>query len=746
MSRSADESKKRTAKRSRSKALIAKQSASEILENMSYAFVMLDRDCRYTYVNGAAERMSRRRREEMRGRTFWEVFPEHSAELTNACRRAIDEGATVYVDEYYAEDDKWFEYSVHPSGEGVNMYIREITARKRAESLLRKGNERVETILDSITDRFFVLDKEWRLTDFNKHAEEQLRALGKDPAHFIGTVLWEEFPHAPIEEPFRRAMSERVAITHEHYYPPLGEWVENRIFPSPDGGLTIFQRYITERKRAEAALRQSDERYHLLVDGIKEYAIFMLDTEGHVTTWNQGAERMKGYRAEEIIGEHFSRFYSAEDVEGGKPELHLKMAKEKGQFEDEGWRIRKDGTRFFADVVLTALTDEAGHLRGYTKVTHDITERKRAQEELRRSEAYLTEGQRLSHAGSGVWNVSTGEVFWSEETYRIYGFEPGTVKPSYEVFFNLVYPDERPSLEQAFDRTVQERRDYDLEFRIIRPDGAIRHIHSIGRPIFNESGDLIELVGTVMDVTARKRAEEDLHAAHAELAHMARVTTMGELAASIAHEVNQPLTAVITNGNACVRWLDRDIPNLEEAYQALARIIKEANRASEVINRIRAFVKLSTPEKTRVDVNALIRDTIALVGGEFIRNHVLLQTDLAPDISPALGDRIQLQQVILNILMNAIEASSAESDGSREILLTSRQQGSAQIVVAIRDSGASIDAAILEHVFDPFFTTKSGGMGMGLSISRSLVEAHGGRLWAIPNQGGGATFQFSLPV
>jgi C4-dicarboxylate-specific signal transduction histidine kinase len=249
-----------------------------------------------------------------------------------------------------------------------------------------------------------------------------------------------------------------------------------------------------------------------------------------------------------------------------------------------------------------------------------------------------------------------------------------------------------------------------------------------------------------MDVTERKRAEENLHAAQAELAHMSRVTTMGELAASIAHEVNQPLTAIVTNGNACVRWLTRDTPNLEEAQQALARIIKEANRASQVINRIRTFVKRSPPEKALVDINGLVRETIALVGGELMRNQVLLQTEFAPDISPVLCDRIQLQQVILNLLMNAIEATTARSDGPREILLTSQKQGPAEIVVAIRDSGAGIDAATLDRVFDPFFTTKPGGMGMGLSISRSLIEAHGGRLWAIPNERGGATFQFSLPV
>jgi signal transduction histidine kinase len=227
---------------------------------------------------------------------------------------------------------------------------------------------------------------------------------------------------------------------------------------------------------------------------------------------------------------------------------------------------------------------------------------------------------------------------------------------------------------------------------------------------------------------------------------MARVSTMGELAASIAHEVNQPLTAVVANGNACVRWLAHDPPNLEEAHQALVRIVKEANRASEVVNRIRTFLKRSPPGKVLLDVNDLIRDTIALVSSEIIRSQMLLETDLAPNISPLLGDRVQLQQVILNLLMNAIDATSARSDGPREIVVSSQQQRSDQIVIAVRDSGIGIDAANLDELFNPFFTTKPGGMGMGLSISRSLVEGHGGRLWAIANDRGGATFQFSLPA
>jgi C4-dicarboxylate-specific signal transduction histidine kinase len=277
-------------------------------------------------------------------------------------------------------------------------------------------------------------------------------------------------------------------------------------------------------------------------------------------------------------------------------------------------------------------------------------------------------------------------------------------------------------------------------------DGRYRRFLCRGVPAPDESGKVVEWFGTDTDIEDLRRAEETLRAVQTELAHMARVTTMGELAASIAHEVNQPLTAVVANGNACVRWLARDPPNLEEAYQALVRIIKEAIRASEVVNRIRTFLKRSAPEKVLLDINELIRDTIALVSSEITRSQMHLETDLVPDISPVLGDRIQLQQVILNLLMNAIEANSEMNAGPREILMTSQQPAPDQVVVAVRDSGVGIEGTNLEQVFNPFFTTKLGGMGMGLSISRSLVEAHGGRLWAIQNDRHGATFEFFLPA
>ena len=266
------------------------------------------------------------------------------------------------------------------------------------------------------------------------------------------------------------------------------------------------------------------------------------------------------------------------------------------------------------------------------ELIREITERQRAEEALQRSEAYLAEGQRLTHTGSGSWNVVTGEVFWSQETYRIYGVDPGQTQPSYDVFFGIVHPEGRLFLEQAFARVVRDRSDYELEFRIIHPDGRVRHIHSVGHPVFDEAGHVTEVVGTVVDVTERKRAEEALQKAQAELAHVTRVMTMGELVAAIAHEVNQPLGAIVTNGQACLRLLAREAPNLDQVRDVIERVIHDGLRASDVIMRIRALLKKNDAEQAPLNLNAIIQDVLAVMSAE-VSQHESLCRRPSPPIS-----------------------------------------------------------------------------------------------------------------
>ncbi len=293
--------------------------------------------------------------------------------------------------------------------------------------------------------------------------------------------------------------------------------------------------------------------------------------------------------------------------------------------------------------------------------------------------------------------------------------------------------------------SIREKAEYEFDARLALPEGSTKYVHAVGR-VATKEGSGLEFVGTLIDVTERKEAEQTLQTAQAQLAHMSRVTTMGELAASIAHEVNQPLAAVVTNGNACLRWLAGAEPNLDEARAAVTRIVKEGTRAGEIIGRIRSLMKKSPPQMSTLDMNRVIDEVLTLTRHEIRRHGIQLRTELKTDLPAITGDPIQLQQVVLNLIMNAIEATSARSEGQRELLLTSESQGKDEIVIAVRDSGVGIDPRNLDQLFKPFFSTKAGGMGMGLSISRTAIEAHGGRLWAAPNEGAGAIFQLSLPL
>jgi PAS domain S-box-containing protein len=608
------------------------------------------------------------------------------------------------------------------------------------------------------------------------------------------------------------------------------------------------------------------------------HAILATDERFVLTFWNRAAEKMLGWRAEDVLGRDVREVLRSASTEAERSQALATLAAT-GELRVERINHHRDGRRLWIQSDLVAMRDEAGRIKGYLHAKTDITERKRAEEELRRSEAYLAEGQRLSHTGSWAWDVATGDLFWSQEHFRIFGLDPQGEQPSYSASIQWIHPEDRSRVRRAFELATHERVDFQVEARIVLPDGTIRHIHSFAHPVFSDSGDLTEYVGTVIDCTEHKRAEhklkdserrfrllaeaiphhistylpdgsvgfwnqrlvdytgltvEELHQggwvalhpgdvercrkaweeawahgtpyeteqrvrgrdgryrrflcralpvrddersqlvewfgtntdiedrkqaeealqeARAELAHVTRLTTMGELAASLAHELNQPLAAVVANAGAAMRWLTRDQPNLGEAMHALERIVRDSKRASEVLGSTRAFLKHSTGHRTPVDLNESIGEVLVILEPEMMKHDIVPARRFAQDLPRVMGSKVELQQVVLNLALNAIEAMANVPWHPRELVIRSESHElNGTVLVAVQDSGAGFQQEKLDRLFDAFYTTKASGLGMGLSISRSIVEAHGGVLWAAMNasQGDdgahGTTFQFVIPA
>jgi PAS domain S-box-containing protein len=380
------------------------------------------------------------------------------------------------------------------------------------------------------------------------------------------------------------------------------------------------------------------------------------------------------------------------------------------------------------------------------QVTHIASiaiERALSEAALKRSEAFLGEAQHLSRIGSFAWRLATNEITWSEQLYRIFEFDP-EVTVTLELIGTRVHPEDLTLLHDMIERASSAASDFQYEHRLLMPDHSVKHLHMIAHGTRNEDGEL-EYIGAVQDVTNRRLSEEALGKARSELAHVARVMSLGALTASIAHEVNQPLSGIITNANTCLRMLAADPPNVDGARETARRTIRDGDRAAAVITRLRALFSKKDATIESVDLNEATREVIALSLSELQRNRVILRSELADNLPPVAGDRVQLQQVILNLVRNASDAMSGVDDRQRQLLIRTEPDEGGQVRLSVHDTGVGFDPQVMDRLFDSFYTTKNDGMGIGLSVSRSIIASHHGRLWATLNEGPGATFSFSIP-
>jgi len=512
---------------------------------------------------------------------------------------------------------------------------------------------------------------------------------------------------------------------------------------------------LTERKRAEEALRQSETKFRDYAETASDW-FWEIDPDYKFTLLTENAF---GSGAATRIGTACWDY--ALDLET-EPEKwrHLRETLDaRKPFRDFVYcSAGSSGLPIFVRASGKPVFDANGEFRGYRGTGSDVTERKRAEEALResadalrRSEAYLAEAQRLSHTGTFCVTAGPGArtvIYWSEENYRIWGFDPRQGLPNPEAVWQRIHPDDRDRITEETQEARRRKRDYVVEFRIELPDGTIKYLESTGHYLFSSGGDLVEIVGTHVDVTERKRAMEEherLRQLEADLAHMNRLGMMGELAASLAHEITQPIASARNNARAAVNFLDRRPPDLGEVSEALGCVVGDADRAGGIVDRIREHIKKAPPRKERFDLNTATHEVIVLARSTITENGISVEPRLADGLLPIQGDCVQVQQVILNLVLNAVEAMGSVETGARELVITTEQIKSGGVLVAVRDSGPGIDPAHRERVFEAFYTTKSNGTGMGLSICRSIIDAHGGRLWVEANEPRGAAFQFTLP-
>jgi PAS domain S-box-containing protein len=661
---------------------------------------------------------------------------------------------------------------------------------------LGRREAKIQCLVDSNIIGIFTWDFDGRILDANKAF---LHIVGYDHQDLItGSIRWTDLTPPEWRDRDARLLQEHKVTGalqpfEKEYFRKDGSRVPVLIgvatFEEGGDQGVAFVLDLTERKRAEERLRVQHRVAQILAQGatIEEVTPRMLRAIGECLGWDVGAlwradREAKALRCVEFWHkasievpefERLSRDFTfapglglpgrvwsslepeyIPDVVTDENFPRHRIAEREGLHAAFGFPILLGGEalgviEFFSREIRQPDQQLLNMLATIGSQIGQFIERKRAEQALRRGAAWLAQAQKLSHIGTWVMNGTTRRfLYWSNESYRIWGFNPLQGLPSREDFWGRIHPDDRERVWGEVQAAMREQRDFFAEFRILLPDGTVKHLEANTRHEFSPHGALLEVVCTNVDVTERKRAQDEhekLRQLESDLAHMNRLSVMGELAASLAHEIAQPIATARNNARAAMHFLNRSPSEPGEVREALACVVDDADRAAEILDRIRDQIKKTPPRKERVDLNYAITDVIALAQSSIVKNGISVQTDLIEGLPHVQADRVQLQQVILNLILNAVEAMSSVDKRVRKLSISAEQHRSGGALISVRDSGPGIDSEHLNRVFDAFYTTKSSGVGMGLSICRSIISAHGGRLWADVNKPCGAVFQFILP-
>jgi PAS domain S-box-containing protein len=651
---------------------------------------------------------------------------------------------------------RWFFVQTNPIRDDEERIIKwcgvsiDVDDRKRAEDDLRTSERDARQILESIPGMVAIFTPQGELESVN---QQVLEYFGKtlDELRNWGTtdaVHPEDLPRCV--EAFSNAIASGDPFELEcraRRFDGVYRWFQSRGSPLRDSnGRVLFWNNllidIDERKRTEEALRESEYKLRQIIEAVPG-VIWSAAPTGRLTYVNRRLLDYSGLQFEEFMQRGWEEAYmhSADMPDATE---RYRRAIETGTSYQVVLRLRRaDGEFRWHRTLCEPLRDREGRIIQWYGLSIDVDEAKKAEDQLRRSEAFMAEGQRLSLTGTLSWRVDTDEIRWSEELYRIFEFEPGT-RVTLELIGSRVHPDDIPMLIDMIERARSHGDDFEYEHRLQMPDGSVKYLHLVAHATRDEGGRL-EYIGACQDVTQRRLSEEALVKARSDLAHVARVTSLGALTASIAHEVSQPLSGIITNASTGLRMLSADPPNVEGARETVRRTLRDGNRASDVIVRLRALFGRKATTMERVDLNEVTREVIALSSSELQKNRVIARLEFADDLPQVQGDRVQLQQVVLNLTRNASDAMAGRDDGPNVMVISTKRVEDNRAQLSVRDTGHGFDPEAAGRLFEAFYTTKADGMGIGLAVSRSIIEGHRGSLWAGPNDGPGATFSFAVP-
>jgi len=697
--------------------------------------------------------------DELKGWTTGDIcHPDDLPAVMAAWTRSVKTGEPYDIEQRVRRADgvyRWFHMRGLPlrdsEGGVTRWYVlqTDIDDQKRAEEALRASEFSLHQIIDSIPGLVCTMSPSGEVELFNRQV---LEYFGKTLEELKGWATSEAVhPDDQSRVVAAFANSATAGTPYEikcrfRRADGVYRWFQVRGLPARDADARITVWYdlltdIDDLKHAEDAIRASEQNLKQIINAIPALA-WSARPDGSADFFNQHYLDYVGLSAEQAKDWGWTVAVHPDDLNA------LTGAWERIMTDDEAGEVearlrRFDGAYRWFLFRTNPLRDEFGNTVKWYGTNTDIDDRKRAEEKLRLNEAFLAKGQRLSVTGTFSWHADTDEIVFSEQLYRIFDFEqdePVTL----ERIGGRVHPEDISLLSKEISQARTGSNDLDFEIRLRMPDDSIKYLHTIAYATPDRNSRL-DIIGAVQDITERRLSDDALGKVRSELARVARVTSLGALTASITHEIKQPLSSIILNAGTCLRMLSTNPPNVDGARETVQRIIRDGKRASDVMTRLRSLFAKKVGASESIDLNEAAREVIALSWGELQANRVILRDELATDIPHVIGDRVQLQQVVLNLLLNASDAMSRIHDRPRQVVIRTQRDEGGRVRLSVQDAGVGIEPEAANKLFEAFYTTKDGGMGIGLSVSRSIIESHRGRIWASSNDGPGAAFSFSIP-